>query len=489
MAYIEGTNRFQIGLSEMFSFENLIAEDNPIRVIDAFVNNLDLKKLGFVVYAGDKRGQKPYKTSDLLKIHLYCFYNGIQSSRKQERECARNIELIWLTGNLKPDHSTIAAFFKDNSDAIKKVFKEFSKLCKKLELYSFKLFAVDGTKIKAYCSNKKAFTQKKLKELIINIEQKIEEYSAKLDDETLDQEQINSFKEKLKFITDKKDEYTELQQRMEKENLKEICVTDPDSKVMKNHRNIEPCYNVQSVVDEKNKLILDYDVTNQANDVGLLKPMVDKTFEDYELNDYLSPNTDHELTITADTGYYKSEDMLKLNTDKVHVLVPKSKKSNPSGDKDFSKDNFEYNKEKDIYICPFQNELNFSRKSTETRNGKSTTYKIYVCSSCSTCPHKDKCTKSSNGRSIKRHPEEDKLDEFETEYAKDSSLYKMRKELVEHPFGTIKRAMGLSHVYIKGIKRVSSWAASVFLAYNFKRVINIIGVKPLITKLDTLMGV
>lgn len=172
MAYIEGTNRFQVGISEMFSFDNLISEDNPIRVIDAFVNKLNLEDLGFVVYSGNKRGQKPYKTSDLLKIHLYCFYNGIQSSRKQERECSRNIELIWLTGNLKPDHSTIANFFKDNSTAIKKVFTEFSQLCQKLELYSFKLFAIDGTKIKAYCSKKKAFTKKKLDELLINIDQK-----------------------------------------------------------------------------------------------------------------------------------------------------------------------------------------------------------------------------------------------------------------------------------------------------------------------------
>lgn len=488
MAYISGTDRFQIGLSDMFSFDSLIAEDNPIRAIDAFVNNLDLEKLGFVTYAGDKRGQKPYKTSDLLKIHLYCFYNGIQSSRKQERECARNIELIWLTGNLKPDHSTIANFFKENSDAIKKVFKEFSKLCKKLDLYSFKLFAVDGTKIKAYCSNKKAFTPKKLEELLINIDQKIKEYSAKLDDETLDQEQVASFNEKLKLINDRKDEYTELQERMEKENLKEICVTDPDSKVMKNHRNIEPCYNVQSVVDSKNKLILDYDVTNQANDVGLLKPMVDKTFKDYEVNDMLEENPEHELTITADTGYYKSEDMLELNNKQVHVLVPKSKKVNPNGEQDFSKDNFEYNKERDVYICPAKKELTFARKSTETRNGNSITYKIYVCNSCAKCPHNTKCTKAVNGRSIKRHPKEDKLDAFEAEYKKDNSLYKMRKELVEHPFGTIKRAMGLTHVYVKGKDRVSSWTASTFLAYNFKRVINIVGVKELIAKLDALMA-
>lgn len=489
MAYIEGTDRFQIGLSQMFSFDNLISDDNPIRAIDAFVNNLNLEELGFIVYAGDKRGQKPYKAEVLLKIHLYCFFNGIQSSRKQERECSRNIELMWLTGNLKPDHSTIAAFFKDNATAIKKVFKEFSKLCRSLELYSFKLFAVDGTKIQAYCSKKKAFTPKKLKELLLNIDKKIEEYSSKLDNETLDENDVATFKEKLKLINERKLEYTALKDKMEKENLSEICVTDPDSKVMKNHQNIEPCYNVQSVVDSENKLILDYDVTNQANDVGLLKPMVEKTFEEHELDAYLEEHPEHEITITADTGYYKTEDMLELNTNNVHALVPKAKTSNSTGEQDFSKDSFQYDKELDVYICPAKKELRFSRKSKETRNGKSTTYKIYTCSSCHNCEYFNKCTKSSNGRSIKRHPEEDKLEEFEKAYKSDSSLYKLRKAIVEHPFGTIKRSLGLTHVYVKGIERVSSWAASVFLAYNFKRVVNILGVKELIAKLDALMAV
>lgn len=481
MAYIEGTNRFQVGISEMFSFDNLISEDNPIRVIDAFVNKLNLEDLGFVVYSGNKRGQKPYKTSDLLKIHLYCFYNGIQSSRKQERECSRNIELIWLTGNLKPDHSTIANFFKDNSTAIKKVFTEFSQLCQKLELYSFKLFAIDGTKIKAYCS------KKKLDELLINIDQKIEEYSKKIDDENLDKDELISFNQKLKLINERKIEYTCLKEKMENENFNEICVTDPDSKVMKNHQNIEPCYNVQSVVDSKHKLILDFDVSNQANDVGLLKPMVDKTFDDFELDTYLEENPEHEISITADTGYYKADDMLAINTDNVHALVPKAKTSNSTGEQQFSKDNFEYDIENDMYICPAKNHLVFSRKSTETRNGISTTYKIYTCSSCCNCIYFNKCTKSDKGRSIKRHPNESKLEKFEEAYKSNSSMYKLRKAMVEHPFGTIKRSLGFTHVFIKGLERVSSWTASVFLAYDLKRVINILGTRDLIAKLDTLM--
>lgn len=278
MAFIEGTDRFQSQLLDFFAFDNLIAEDNYVRVIDAFVNSLNLNDLGFITYSGDSRGQKPYHTDILLKIHIYCFFNGIQSSRKQEKECSRNIELIWLTGNLKPDHSTLSNFCKNNSDAIKKVFKQFSDICRSLNLYDFKIFAFDGTKIKANCSKKRAFTIDKINKSLDLIDEKISEYISKIDDDTssIDEAKKAEFKQKLELIKKRKVEYSNIKQKMIDENINEFCATDPDCKVMKNHSNIEPCYNVQSVVDSKNKLILDYDVTNQANDIGLLKPMSDK---------------------------------------------------------------------------------------------------------------------------------------------------------------------------------------------------------------------
>ena len=291
MAFIEGTDRFQSQLLDFFAFDNLISENNYVRVIDAFVDSLNLKDLGFILYSGE-RGQKPYHTDLLLKIHIYCFFNGIQSSRKQERECARNIELIWLTGNLKPDHSTLANFCKNNSQALKNVFKQFSKLCRSLELYDFKIFAFDGTKIKANCSKKRAFTIEKLDKALAHIEEKINEYISKIDDDTssLDEMQKSEFQKKLELIKKRQIEYSNIKEKMIEENVSEICITDPDAKIMKNHSNIEPCYNIQSVVDSKNKLILDYDVTNQANDIGLLKPMSDKVFEDYELNKSIEEN-------------------------------------------------------------------------------------------------------------------------------------------------------------------------------------------------------
>ena len=487
MAFIEGTDRFQSQLLDFFTFDNLIADDNPVRAIDAFVDSLNLNDLGFITYSGNNRGQKPYHTEILLKIHLYCFFNGIQSSRKQERECSRNIELIWLTANLKPDHSTLANFCKDNSKALKNVFKQFSNLCRNLDLFDFKIFAFDGTKIKANCSKKCAYTIDKLNELLANIDKKIEEYISKIDSDSseFDNSKKAEFKKKLDLIKKRKLQYTSLKDDMIENDVKEFCATDPDSKVMKNHSNIEPCYNVQSVVDSKNKLIIDYDVTNQANDVGLLKPMSDKLFKDYDLDKLLQENPEHSITQLADTGYYKSSDLLALNKDNISTLVPKPKNHSASNFDDFSKSAFSYSPSDDTYICPNNQKLSFSRKSTETRNNVTNHYKIYTSSSCFNCPYLDKCTKSIHGRSIKRNIKEDELNKINENYKKDSSFYKLRKSLVEHPFGTIKRSLGFSHVFVKGLDRVSSWTSSVFLAYNFKRVLNIIGVKKLIEDLAT----
>ena len=480
MAFIEGTDRFQGQFMDFFTFDNLISDDNYVRIIDAFVNSLDLKDLGFITYSGEGRGQKPYHTETLLKIHIYCFYNGIQSSRKQERECARNIELIWLTGNLKPDHSTIATFCKSNSNALKKVFKKFAKICRKLGLYDFKILAFDGTKIKAHCSKKRAFTMEKLDKALLHIDEKIKEYMSHIDDDTssIDAAQKAEFEHKLKLISERKLEYSDLKQKMIDEDISEICLTDPDAKVMKNHSNIEPCYNVQSVVDSKNKLSLDFDVTNQANDVGLLKPMSDKVFEDYDLHSFIKDNPEHSITEIADAGYYKTDDILALNSSNVTAIVPKPKSASKASS-DFSKDSFVFDPEQDIYTCPAGKTLAFSRNSTEKRNGITNHYKIYTGTNCSSCPYLDKCTKSINGRSIKRNTKEDSIPKVDSSNPAYIELYKLRKTLVEHPFGTIKRALGFTHVYIKGLDRTSSWASSVFLAYNFKRAINILGFRKL----------
>ena len=215
MAFIEGTDRFQAQFMDFFSFDALISDDNYVRIIDVFVDSLNLDDLGFVSYSGNNRGQKPYHTNTLLKIHIYCFFNGIQSSRKQERECSRNIELIWLTGNLKPDHSTLASFCKVNSSALKNVFKEFSDICRSLELFDFKIFAFDGTKIKANCSKKRAFTLDKINSLLDNIDNKIAEYIANIDNPSspLDDSKKAEFQKKLDLIKQRKVQYLDIKKK------------------------------------------------------------------------------------------------------------------------------------------------------------------------------------------------------------------------------------------------------------------------------------
>ena len=354
-------------------------------------------------------------------------------------------------------------------------------------MYDFKIFAFDGSKIKANCSKKNVFTLDKIDELLANIDKKIDEYIDKIeiDYSQYDDAQIASFKEKLERIKNRKIKYLGIKEHMINNDIDEFASSDPDSKLMKNHSNIEPCYNLQTVVDSKHKLIADFDVTNQANDVGLLKPMSDKLFNDYNLNDFLLQNPEHSILQLADTGFFKTSDILALNTDRVSTLVPKPKSASPSPLVDFSKSAFSYSPTNDTYTCPNNQILTFYRKSTETRNNITNYYKIYTCNACTNCPFLDKCTKSIHGRSIKRNIHEDKLLNIDQIYKNDSSFYKLRKALVEHPYGTIKSTLGFYRVFVKGLDRILSWASSVCLAYNFKRVINIVGVKKLVETFTT----
>lgn len=483
MAFIQGIDRDQFQFIDFYSIDSFIAKDNSVRVIDAFVNSLDLPSFGFVVYSDNKPGQRPYKTSVLLKIHLYCFFNQIVSSRKQERECARNIELMWLTGCLVPDHSTIANFCKVNHSAIALLFQEFNSICFELGLFDFKLLAQDGTKIKACCSKKNAFTIKKLDKSIEYIDSKIQEYMDLLDSDTsnLDDDKIKLFQQKLDSISQRKKKYQNLKQQLIDNNSSEICLTDPDAKIMKNHHNAQPCYNLQTVVDSKHKLIAHFDVSNQANDLGLFLPVVNNFWQQHNIDSFLANSPDSSITFIADAGYYKQADLLTLNSlhPNVSAFAPKPTSKTTTSNADFSKENFSYNSLSDTYTCPNNKTLHLSEHSSQ----KGIKYKIYRCSDCSSCSFLDDCTSSVNGRSIKRHPNEDFFQSLQKTY-QDSDLYKQRKCIVEHPFGTIKFFHGFYRVFIKGIDRMSSWAASVSLCYNLRRCINIVGVDKLLEVLQ-----
>ena len=479
MAFIQGIDRNQFQFIDFYSIDSFISKDNPVRVIDAFVNSLDLPSFGFIVHSDNNPGQRPYKTSVLLKIHIYCFFNQIVSSRKQERECARNIELMWLTGCLVPDHSTIANFCKVNHSAISLLFHEFNSICLDLGLFDFKLLAQDGTKIKACCSKKNAFTIDKLNKSIAYIDSKIEEYMNLLDSDSskLDDEKIKLFQEKLDAISQRKKKYENLKQHLIDNKKTEICLTDTDSKIMKNHYDTEPCYNLQTIVDSKNKLVTTYHISNQANDIGLFLPVVNKFSQQYNIPNFLANNPDSSITFVADAGYYKQSDLLNLNNlhSNISAFAPKPTSKTTTANSEFSKEKFSYDPASDTYTCPNNKSLSLSEHSTQ----KGIKYKIYRCSDCSSCSFLDQCTSSINGRSIKRNPNEDFFQSLQESY-QDSDLYKQRKCIVEHPFGTIKYFHGFSRLFIKGIDRASSWAASVLLCYNLRRTINIVGVDKLL---------
>lgn len=391
------------------------------------------------------------------------------------------LNLFGLLGNLKPDYSSISNFCKHNRLPLQKLFHEFSSICRNLDLFDFKVFAFDGTKIKSHNSKKRAFSLDKLDSLLNHIDVKIKEYMDNIDLlPSDDSHKLSEFNSKLQSIRNRKQLYSNLKQSMINDNISEVCLTDPDSKIMKNNGRIEPCYNIQSVVDSKHKLVADFDVSNQANDVGLLKPMADKLALDFDFNSFLQDNPNHVFTNLADAGYFKSSDVLALNDKNHKTIVPKSQASNSTANSDFSKDKFIYNSIDDVYICPAKHVLHFTRHSKESRNGSTNFYNIYTCDACMSCPFSSFCTSSATGRSIKRNVNEDKLFDISNQFSHDSNLYKLRKSLVEHPFGTIKRSLGFSHVFVNGKEAVKSWSASVFLVYNLKRVINIIGFKKLI---------
>lgn len=310
MAYITGADKNQMMLIG-YSIDEFIGKDNIARVIEAYFNKLDLEKMGFKVYSGEAAGQRPYDRKELLKLHIYGYMNGIRSSRKLETETHRNIEVKWLLEMLEPDHGTIANFIKDNKKAIKSVLKDFSMLLKEWGLIDGKKAVPDGTKMRAQNSKKEHLSIKKIDETVKYIENKIEEYIKEMEkteeaaatvNETIIRDEIDRIEDKIKEYRQRADGYKETKKEMEERGISQITLTDPDSRMMKNNGRMEVCYNMQTVVDSKNKLIIGCDVVNDVNDQGQLGNMVNKSEE------ILGVKPEEVL---ADTGYYKGKKIHK----------------------------------------------------------------------------------------------------------------------------------------------------------------------------------
>lgn len=486
--YIKGEDRNQLSILPI-SLDEMIADDNPARVIDALVDSFDMEALDFKYALTKIIGRKPYNPKDLLKLYIYGYFNGIRSTRKLEKECRRNIEVMWLLDNLKPDDKTISNFRKDNRKAIAEVFKQFSMLCNELGLYGKEIIAVDGSKFRANNSRKKNYTKNKVKKMLTYYEEVANKYIELLNENDKNEEkEVNYTKEEITDRLEKaKIRIEELKEMAEeiKQNG-EISITDPDAKHMSVSNNgTDIAHNVQIAVDSKNHLVVAVDVVSTPADQNQLHNITIKAVEELGLkeNEKHDPENESEnktsneekeiITVLADKGYYCREELKKCKQDNIKTIVAKPKTTSKTGNEEYLKDHFIYDKEKDIYICPNGETLrNISRASSKEQKYRNT-------QACNQCGDKDKCSTSKQGRLLRRGQYQEAYDEVDKVTIENKELYKQRQMLVEHPFGTVKRALGFTYFLTRGNENVKAESFMHFFTYNLIRIINILGVEKL----------
>jgi transposase len=389
--YVEGENRSQ---STLFpeSLEDYIAEDNPVRVVDVFVDELDLKELGFEGAEPEATGRPAYHPATMLKIYIYGYLNRLQSSRRLERETQRNVELIWLTGKLSPDFKTIADFRRDNGKAIRRVCREFVLLCRNMDLFTDALVAIDGSKFKAVNGRDRNFTKHKLKARMQQLEESIARYLADLeradrDPSTVTEARVEHLKDKVEIIKAQMQRLKGLGEQMAKSPDEQISLTDPDARSMATSARGSGVvgYNVQSVVDAKHHLIVTHEVTNKGTDRAQLASMGQQAQE--------ALGTE-KITALADRGYYAGPEILKCEQAGINALVPKSYTSNNLAKGQFDKRDFHYDAAKDEYRCPAGQRAIWRFKTIE----HGMTIHKYWSSACPRCPIKAQCTTGENRR-------------------------------------------------------------------------------------------
>lgn len=467
--FIQGEDRTQVTMFPEL-LDDYVAETNPVRVVDIFVGELDLSNLGFEGVDPAATGRPAYHPAILLKIYIYGYLNRIQSSRRLEREAQRNVELMWLTGRLMPDFKTIANFRKDNGKAIRKVCRQFVVLCQQLGLFADALVAIDGSKFKAVNNRDRNFTSAKLQRRMEEIESSINRYLVDLD--TADRQEPTIAKLRTERLEDKisalKEQMTalkEIEVALNEAPDKQISLTDPDARSMKTRGNGIVGYNVQTAVDAKHHLIVAHEVTNVGSDRGQLTAMAKLAQEAMGTK---------ELTAIADRGYFKSEDILASHEAGISAIVAKTDTSIATAEGRFSKADFIYDAELNEYRCPAGEILKWRCETTE--HGMQ--LHRYWSSNCRSCTLKEKCTPSEQ-RKLTRWEHEDVLDEMQDRLDKTPDAMRVRRQTVEHPYGTIKSWMGSEHFLTKTLERVSAEMSLHVLAYNMKRMIKIFGVNGL----------
>src|SRR6516164_4605574 len=476
--FIEGTDR---GQSTLFPecLEDWIDENNPVQVIDVFVDELDLAELGFDGVAPELTGRPSYHPSALLKLYIYGYLNRVQSSRRLEREAGRNVEVMWLTGRLVPDHKTIADFRKGNGPAIRKVCAQFVALCRTIGLLTTASVAIDGSKFKAVNNRDKNFTRAKMERRLAQIEDSVARYLNQLDTADLQEPsealaaKTEHLKEKLAKLATEVERLKAIEKEMLASPDQQISLTDPDSRSMATSGRGSGVvgYNVQVAVDTENHLIVAHEVTNTGTDRAQLANMASQAKEVL--------GAEH-LDAVADRGYFNSPEILACEQANVTVTLPKPMTSGAKADGRFGKQDFVYLLAEDAYRCPAGEQLTYHYTNAE--DGK--TLRRYWTTACPSCPLKSKCTTGPERR-ISRWEHEQVLEAVQQRLDANPQAMRLRRETVEHPFGTLKMRMGATHFLMKACRRLATEMALHVLAYNLTRVMNIIGVQPLLAVLRT----
>jgi transposase len=471
MSYIRGTERDQHTLLPEV-VDDYIEANNLVRAVAAFVECLDFEKLQFERAEPAETGRPGYDPRMMLGIYLWGHLNRIRSSRRLERECRRNLELIWLTGRLFPDFKTIANFRKDNGKAIQQVLVEFRLWCESEELYGKELAAIDGSKFKAVNSMDRNFTKPRLAKVIKRYEEKVARYLQELDEadraEGEEEEKkltTEELEKKIEGLKERLKKHRELQEELEKSGENQISLTDPDARLMRGSKGTDVCYNLQTAVDSKNKLIVAIEVTNACADQGQLAEIAKRTKE------ALGVET---LEVVADAGYFDSRSLKECEEAGIVTYVPVD---SPERQGIFPQRQFVYDAATDSYTCPAGSQLTFVK---EYQPAKRPGYRLYKTGACADCVLRPQCTKSKHprqGRRLERLQDQDVLDRQRARNRLRKELSRLRSSLIEHVFGTCKR--GLDHTYFltKGKEKVRTEACLMALSYNFKRVSAILGVE------------
>ena len=471
--FVEGVDREQGSLFPE-QLEDYVAEDNPVRVIDVFVDELDLGELGFSGVDPAATGRPSYHPSVLLKLYIYGYLNRVQSSRRLEREAGRNVEVMWLTGRLVPDHKTIADFRKDNGPAIRKVCSRFVALCRQLGLLAEASVAIDGSKFKAVNNRDRNFTAAKMKRRMAQIEESVARYLHQLDSADRQEPSLartmrtTRLKEKIERLKEEMGRLKGLDARRQETPDQQISLTDPDARSMATSGRGSGTvgYNVQAAVDREHHLIVTHEVTNVGNDRSQLSHMAKQTKATLEAD---------ELDVVADRGYFNGEEILACDEAGITVTLPKPMTSGNKARGRFVKADFRYLADEDVYICPAGERLKYYYTNEE----KGLMLRRYWTNACRTCAIKHRCTTGVQRR-ITRWEHEHVLEAVQRRLDENPQAMRQRRETVEHPFGTIKARMGATHFLMKGLPRVATEMALHVLAYNLTRVMNILGIAPLI---------